>query len=489
MQESKRQGDVIAILAIILMGVSGALGYFFYGSIVQQGPGFPLDDAYIHLVIGGNLLRWHLGFNPDEPAAASTSIPWSYLVGMMEKAFGGKVFIALVIFNGILLGLCGFLVISMIEPSSGRLVRFLGGLMTVLSWRLLWACGSGMETMLFTLAVILAVYIYQKYDNMILVGFTMGLCGIIRPEGLLVLGALVFTELIRHKLNKPQSNYKGFAKRIMTIASLFLIINLPVWLLNYLAGGHIFPNTMGAKLGTFTSHRIKFIFQLLLDLLPLGLITLPIVVLGLYTKLKERSQGWACILFSSIWIILHISAFFMFLPGTYQHLRYLMPILPAYIWLLFSGISYFSVRDTIKFGVIFLLLVFNFTTVINGALVYASNLRNVNELQVRAALWIDHHLPATEIIAADDIGALGYYTDNYILDLRGLLGQGVNATFDKPLQISAMLSQKNVSYLCIYPEFHTELLDMLPRKVLVATWQVENNSISAGKKLCMFSLE
>ena len=51
---------------------------------------------------------------------------------------------------------------------------------------------------------------------------------------------------------------------------------------------------------------------------------------------------------------------------------------------------------------------------------YSWNNQNINEMQVALALWIHDNIPAHEMIAVNDAGALRFLGGHTILDLQGL---------------------------------------------------------------------
>ncbi len=52
---------------------------------------------------------------------------------------------------------------------------------------------------------------------------------------------------------------------------------------------------------------------------------------------------------------------------------------------------------------------------------YASEVKNINDLQVRTAHWIDEHTAPDARIATNDIGAIAFFSRRFILDTEGLV--------------------------------------------------------------------
>ena len=60
---------------------------------------------------------------------------------------------------------------------------------------------------------------------------------------------------------------------------------------------------------------------------------------------------------------------------------------------------------------------------------YAAEVRNINDLQVRAGHWIAEHTSPDARVATNDIGAIGFFSRRYILDTEGLVTP--DAVWDK----------------------------------------------------------
>jgi hypothetical protein len=60
-----------------------------------------------------------------------------------------------------------------------------------------------------------------------------------------------------------------------------------------------------------------------------------------------------------------------------------------------------------------------------GARFYADDVSFIEEEMVATAKWIAANTPADAVIAAHDIGALGYFDRHRILDLAGLVSPEV----------------------------------------------------------------
>jgi hypothetical protein len=66
-------------------------------------------------------------------------------------------------------------------------------------------------------------------------------------------------------------------------------------------------------------------------------------------------------------------------------------------------------------------------------------------------------VPEGKLIAAHDIGALGYFDTHPLLDLAGLVSPEVIPFLRDESQLSRYLDSNKVSYLIAFPEFYPSL--------------------------------
>ena len=69
------------LVSLIAAGFSS--GAYLYWSALGKGPGFPLDDAWIHQTYARNLAQTgEMAYLPGQPSAGSTSPAWSFLLSV-----------------------------------------------------------------------------------------------------------------------------------------------------------------------------------------------------------------------------------------------------------------------------------------------------------------------------------------------------------------------------------------------------------------------
>ena len=75
---------------------------------------------------------------------------------------------------------------------------------------------------------------------------------------------------------------------------------------------------------------------------------------------------------------------------------------------------------------------------------------------VEPSRWINNNTPPGAIIAAHDIGALGYFGDRSVIDLAGLINKEVVPIITNPEELTKYLKESNAEYLMIFPNWYSE---------------------------------
>src|SRR5258706_5996891 len=245
-------------VAIIVVAVIGVAVYALVTHLIAGNAGFPLDDAWIHQTYGRNLAytgQWE--YVPGVRSAGSTSPLYTVLLAIGYAlhtpfflwTYGlGAVALAL---NGIV----GARLADRLFPQS-RYAGIWTGLALVTAWHLLWAAGSGMETMLFGALSVLLILLAWKFSQRSTItapklrssfvnGITFGLIGALliatRPEGIVLVGLLVFTVVISQPFNT-------FLRVWLLGALVGGVVGIgPYALLNLMLNGTLLPTTFSAK--------------------------------------------------------------------------------------------------------------------------------------------------------------------------------------------------------------------------------------------------
>lgn len=456
---------------LLLVATLSVLAYLFLSEVPS---GFPLDDAWIHQAYARNMARsgqW--AFISGESSNGATSTLWVFVlaIGYLFNIDPVAWSILLGIFTLAGMGAIGWILGAHFFPAIPRIgIAF--GILPLFEWHLVWAALSGMETLLFTFLVTLLLarlLIVEKKRvsstqfwlcNTLLVGAA----SLTRPDGITLLGPAI-AMLFVSEMNQ------GKKWRILLGLALGVLAMLaPLILFNLSNSGSIFPNTFYAKQAEYailleTPLLSRILSLLKLPLVGIGALLLPGFMFLLFRKITERHWPVAVI---SLWIIGYLFIFAIRLPLAFQHGRYLMPIMPIYIFL--GAYGTISAIHSIQYD--YWQKIFSRAAAISTPLIllsfwllgqraYANDVRFIQRQMVETALWIDANIDERSLIAAHDIGALGYFTERPIIDLAGLISPDVIAFIRDDKKLSIYLDAQEVDVLVLFPNWYAELANGL----------------------------
>ncbi|MGC8879527.1 MAG: hypothetical protein ACP5R2_09905 [Anaerolineae bacterium] len=489
-----RSSDRLPLFWIAAAALLGGV-YLLYTRIAYDLAGFPLDDAWIHQTYARNLgILGQWVFQPGEVSAGSTAPLWSILL-----ALGYRLGISYLMWTyslGVLaLGVNAWLAARL----SSRLlpgrpfIAWLAGMACLTQWQLVWAAVSGMETLLFSGLGLELVYLVTSdwqpsSDNQhslerharaveqvsrprryFVAGLLAGMMVLTRPEGLLLVGlaALILTWQLRRELHQ-----------LVMIGALFGIgVALP--LLPYLAfhfiiSGHPFPNTLYAK---------QKEYQVLLELYPLEqrwLMVVQTAMIGGQVLLlpgflfaighalfatRGCAEAWGnsrrvTVLLLAGWCFAHLTLYAWQLPLTYQHGRYQMPVLAAF--LVVGVVGSVMLRDVLGPGMarriaertaLVACAVINLVFLSLGGRAYAQDVGFVEGEMVTIARWLAANTPEDSLIAVHDIGAVGYFAGRRLLDLAGLITPEVIPIMDDEAALLHFIETRDGRYIVFFPDW------------------------------------
>lgn len=496
------QGDITRPLNRILIAASLGLGIYLTLSSLSGSLGFPLDDAWIHQTYARNL--WQTGqweYVPGVVSAGSTSPLWTILL-----AIGYALRLPYLLWAYLLGGAALFLLAvggmrlwEMLWPERATL-SWVVGVVLALTWQLLYAAASGMEAPLFTALCLnlAASYGHWRRDPIpnpqtpLWLGLFSGLLILTRPDGVLLLLLLVIGIALR-----PQPG--GERLRVLLVwAAMAALTVVPYFAFNMASAGTLWPNTFYAKQAEYaellTVPLPQRFFQLLffslggpetgwrgisgahLLLLP-GLIT--ITWKGIRSDWRQRRLLYTLPL---LWAAGHVLLYALRLPVTYQRGRYLWPALP--VWIIYGLAGWHLIlqaaplqqtsrliRQAIVLIFILMLLIF----LILGGVAYQEDVAFIEGEMVQIAHWLQQNSQPHDLIAAHDIGAIGYFAPRPILDLAGLISPEVVPYLSKPEALADYVRQSEAAYLVTAPGWPYPALTagQQPLYITNYSWTVE----------------
>ncbi len=449
---SRRDISILAAASIL------SLGIYLAASALYLRLGFPLDDSWIHLTYARNLaLRGEWAFLPGVPSAGSTAPLWSALL-----AIGFFLRLAPYVWTYFLGGLFLFALAAFAETSARRLLtsyrpRFpLIGLFFVFEWHLTWSAGSGMETLLHAALVTMSlILLTESSPRPLTLGLLTALSVWVRPDGLTLLGPAALTLALR---SKPASSLTRFFIGFGFLFGMYLLFNL-------MLSGNPFPNTFYAKQAEYTLWQAKPLLEKLgLAFLQIltgpSLVLLPGAVIWLVKSVRARDWGT---LAGMIWFAGYVLIYALRLPP-YQHGRYLMPAMPIlFLWSLLGLAKTFQkaaarpMVGLMRMGWVVVVALVTVGFVGLGARSYAQDVALIETEMVATAKWVDANLPPDALVAAHDIGALGYFDHHELIDLAGLVSPDVIPFLRDEARMAEYLNQRGADYFVAFPNLYPQL--------------------------------
>ena len=457
-QGTRREFVIIGIGAFISCAV-----YIAY-SVFESGLGFPLDDAWIHQTFARNLANYgEWSFISGENSGASTAPLWGFILAIphflgFPPIWGTYLFGFIIVWA---LGVGGYNLGSRLFPDS-KTWPLVMGLICTLEWHLIWSALSGMETMILSLlALIMVCWLIDKRNNWGTAGLLIGLTIWIRPDGLTLLGPVLMSLIFR--AYKP----KRIIWSLIALLTGLLVVILPYLLFNYVVAGDVLPNTFYAKQAEYAFLRDYSIIDRLGTVsyqivIGVGIVLLPGLVVEAIDSVK--SKDWERI-GAFLWAFGYILIYAWRLPVAYQHGRYIMPVMPVIFLLGLAGMlrvinlqsalarQRIISKSWIAVSGLTLLLFW-----VLGARSYALDVGVINTEMVQSALWIKQHTEEGSIIAAHDIGALGYFGERQIRDLAGLITPEVIPFLWDDARLTQYLNNEGVDYLYSFVDWYPGII-------------------------------
>ena len=466
-------------LWVVLAAAAGMA--LFLGIAAQNGLGFPLDDAWIHQTYARNLARnGRLEFIPGTSSAGSTAPLWTLLLTLGYVLHLPYLWWAYLLggLSLVWLGWGGMRLWRCLWPAQAD-HDWVVGIILVLTWPLLWASVSGMETVFFAALGMQVTVWYAELvahdvpalPGIARLGFFAGLLILIRPDGLILVllvaaGLLFFPAPVKERV-----------QWVVLFGTTAVLPLIPYFYFNYAASGTLWPNTLYAKQVEYAVAltqpflaRAAQLFYLSLGGPASGwrgmssahLLLLPGLIAAAWQAFRsDWSKRRLFYLLPLLWAGGHVVLYAWRLPVTFQHGRYLLPIFP--IWILY-GIRGWGVllllynsseshrtlwlgQQVARLSFTVLLLFF----LLQGAVAYATEVAIIEGEMVTVARWLAENTSPETLIASHDIGAIGYFAERPLLDLAGLITPEVIPLLESERALTQYILESEAQYLVTAP--------------------------------------
>jgi hypothetical protein len=287
-----------------------------------------------------------------------------------------------------------------------------------------------------------------------------------RPEGLLLVGCLLLTQAAQEGW-KRRSTWVNLA---LTMAGMMTLI-APWLTFNWYVSGTLFPNTFYAKqqeyavlLATipFAQRFAQVYFAPFIGAMVLLIPGLAAAAWALVRRVAD-SASWMQ-LAPLVWAVAHLGSYAARLPVTYQHGRYEMPVIPVLIVFGVGGTAALLRWDHARLwpralsrAAALTIAITQLAFVVIGARAYATDVAVIEGEMVSVARWLDANAGPNDLIAAHDIGAIGYFARRPLIDLAGLVSPEVIPFIRDEDQLWAHIQQRGAVYLVTFPSWYPQM--------------------------------
>ena len=399
-----RQWPLLPVLALAL-GVR-----LWFGPQVR-------DDAYITLRYAQNLLSGSgFVYNIGDRVLGTSTPLYTLVVAAVSGAGVEPPTVAVVI--GILSDL---VTIVLVYAIGNRLVSSSAGLLAAILYAIaapvVAHSVSGMETPLYV-AMTLATFLAWDCGRIPLASVLVGALAVLRPDGVLVGITLVFTEARRRR---------GVPWQMIAWAALVLV---PWILFALIYFGSPVPQSMLAKVGLGGEDRwmsARHLLAYFTDLkerwfLPLTLASLiGLTTTGVRKPLARYLLAWAA-LYAAVFTLAN-----KFLYPIMPFEWYFLPLLAPYVLLasfgLFRLVEHLKIRHAsmATVGLTLVVLAVFLPVLARQRAELIKIVHGREALYVELALALSEYGAGQDLVAAPEIGALGYFYPGPILDVNGLV--------------------------------------------------------------------
>ncbi|MGI8311097.1 hypothetical protein [Saccharopolyspora hattusasensis] len=413
----------------------------------------PVDDAYIHLQYARQIGTGHfLQYKTGDPISTGASSLLYVLIlgGAYALGVQGAAFLPFAMtFGALCLALTAAGTYRLGTRLVGRQAGLFAGLLVALSGPLAWGATSGMEIafVAFLLVSLLLVFTGERAQSrFVWTPLVAVAAALTRTEALLFAGMLGLA-MIWHVIAHARGTRAAWPRVIGRI----LWIGLPVYaagaqyLYYWSVTGSAEQNGVLAKsllhmpavYPLEVADKVLSNFRIFLDAFT-GLSTqdyvfpgaLLLAVAGVIGLFRRFPQWRGLALAAGLGVVLVLASVSTLEYSDIHHMRYVQPLMP--ILLLFGVIGIHSAaqlftggaRRSVLVGGVVVALLFTVSQLPAWSLRQAQQAAGIRDQQVTISHWIKGHLPRGASVAVNDVGAIAYFSDRYVVDLIGLATTG-----------------------------------------------------------------
>lgn len=502
----------VAVAALPALALVAAEAWLF-GDLA----GFPLDDPWIHLVFARHLAAGDgLAFRAGELVAGSTAPLWTALLALLAPLPGAPEAWAKAL--GLAAHAVGLALVFRLarrfdlSPRRAALATLLVGL----SDGLVLAAPSGMEVPLFV--ALFAAALLRHLDERArpelppLSFLLWALAALTRPEGLL----LPLLAAVDHSLAATDDGWRldlaGLRRAGVGVAVAALVV-LPLGLAFAALSGSPLPTTLAAKSAgpPVWLPPLRHLAAVLQQLFASHPVPTLFAAAGAVELVRRRASRRDRGLLLPLWTVA-LPVAVACLSGPRELLagnfgRYLFPLLPCVVLLGSIALERLRAQDVrwlrlassvrLPLGALLLVLLVAppLARTLRAAGLSLQARGNVAASDGRAADWLAARAPADALVAAVDIGLLGWRLPNPLLDLGGIvaperrerIARAAAGGREWPTALLGWVEERRPEYVVVFPRWFP-LLEREPERFpVLARFRVEGNVAMAGDELVIYA--
>jgi len=502
-----------------LLTVAGvfAVGVWYVGGAGKCGGfGFPLDDAWIHQTYARSLAQTgRFAYGLGQVSAGSTSPLWTLLLSLGHVLRVSPFLWTYVLgaASWLLIGWTSTALARRLFPQQRSVARWIG-LACLLEWHLAWAAFSGMEIALFTFLSLLLIERYAAGAHPFWVGLIGGLLLITRPEGVVLAGlvaVVAFLDQIRQRQSSRSREWRSLASTLADMAAGLVVLLAPYVVFNEVVSGQPLPNTFYAKQAEYRALLAQPIWARLWIVLRRPLVgaqalLVPGFVWQAVWGWRRQKAGDASLaagpspalilmLLPVVWWGVYLVIYALRMPVDYQYGRYLMPTVPFLLIYGIGGTGHWlrprspriavrvlSRTMTAVIGCLFVAFLFV------GARAYAGDVCTINGEMVDVAVWLEANTPPDALVAAHDIGAIGYFAQRPLLDLAGLITPDVIPYMRDEARLLQFVVEQEADYLATFPSWYPRMV-VDDRLLLIYQTECDVTRQRGGDSMAVYQIQ
>jgi hypothetical protein len=298
-------------------------------------------------------------------------------------------------------------------------------------------------------------------------GLWAGLLMLARPEGMLAAGvAGLYGALsgdLRRRIRERLAWAAAAALGFGLLLGLFAGFNLAV-------SGSPWPNTFYAKQAEYAflwtrPYILRLAQQIVQPFVGAQVLLVPGLLAWVIARLRRPAERAA--LLPLAWALAHAALYAWRLPVVYQHGRYAIPTLGVIVPFGVVGLAELtrSIRPTLlgraltRAWRLAAVVTFPIFLLVIGAPAYGRDVQFIEDEMVAAANWVAANTSPDTLIAAHDIGALGYFAPRPLVDLAGLVSPEVIPFIRDEERLLDHTLARGAVYMVILPGWYPSLTD------------------------------